>query len=60
MCTQGDLNQDLAINVNDVIMIVNIILGIEQSNNLLQCSGDLDNNNGLNLYDVISLVNLII
>ena len=60
LCTQGDVNQDLAINVNDVIMIVNIILGIEQSNNLLQCSGDLDNNNGLNLYDIISLVNLII
>ena len=60
LCTQGDLNQDLAININDIIMIVNIILGIEQSNNLLQCSGDLDNNNGLNLYDIISLVNLII
>ena len=59
LCTQGDLNQDLAININDIIMIVNIILGIEQSNNLLQCSGDLDNNNGLNLYDIISLVNLI-
>ena len=56
----GDLNQDQTLNVNDIILIVNIILGNFESNNLLQCSGDIDNNKGLNLYDIISLINLII
>ena len=60
LCMHGDLNQDQTVNVNDIIVIVNIILGNFESNNLLQCSGDIDNNKGLNLYDIISLINLII
>ena len=60
LCMHGDLNQDQTLNVNDIILIVNIILGNFESNNLLQCSGDIDNNKGLNLYDIISLINLII
>ena len=48
------------VNVNDILIIVNVILGISESNNLLQCSGDIDNNNGLNLFDIISIINLII
>ena len=33
----GDLNQDQTLNVNDIILIVNIILGNFESINLLQC-----------------------
>ena len=59
LCKHGDLNQDQVINISDILIFVNIILGISESNNLLQCSGDIDNNNGLNLLDLILIINLI-
>jgi len=56
-CTSdGDINLDGAINILDVIILVNMILGSEQMDN----SGDLSGDGTINILDVILLVNLIL
>ena len=55
----GDLNQDDNINILDVIVLVNIILGdIPTEYQLL--SGDINQDSVINILDVISLVNIIL
>ncbi|MDB4125964.1 FG-GAP-like repeat-containing protein [Candidatus Marinimicrobia bacterium] len=54
-CIQGDLNEDNFIDISDLIILVNIIIGIGDANNYIFCSGDLDNNNGFNILDIINL-----
>ena len=55
----GDLNQDSIINVLDIIILVNIILGSEPDNSQL-ISGDLNSDGILNVLDIILLVNIIL
>ena len=52
----GDLNDDGIINVQDIIIMVNIILGIEEYNE----SADLSGDGIVNVLDVIQLMNLIL
>mgnify|MGYP001223757957 CR=1 FL=1 len=52
----GDLNSDEVLNVLDVIVMVNVILGSEMQSNLSDMNGD-----GItNVLDVIVLVNIIL
>ena len=52
----GDLNDDGTLNVQDIIIMVNIILGIEEYNEAADLSGD----GIINVLDVIQLMNLIL
>ena len=52
----GDLNSDGIINVLDIIVAINIILGTQPYNPL----GDLNGDGGINILDVVSLVNIIL
>ena len=52
----GDLNNDGSINVLDIILIVNIILNVNESQEL----ADLNADGFINVLDVIQLVNLIL
>lgn len=52
----GDLNDDNTLNVQDIIIMVNIILGIEEYNEAADLSGD----GIINVLDVIQLMNLIL
>jgi hypothetical protein len=52
----GDLNDDGTLNVQDIIIMVNIILGIEEYNEVADLSGD----GIINVLDVIQLMNLIL
>jgi len=52
----GDVNQDEIINILDIILSVNIILGFEDFNN----AADLNNDGIVNVLDIITLVNLIL
>ena len=52
----GDLNDDGTLNVQDIIIMVNIILGIEENNEAADLSGD----DIVNVLDVILLMNLIL
>ena len=54
----GDINQDTLINVVDVVILVNYILGIGELNTMEQ--GDMDNNSLINVVDVVLLMNLIL
>ena len=52
----GDLNDDGILNVQDIIIMVNIVLGFESFNSLADMNGD-----GLvNVLDVVVLVNIIL
>ncbi len=52
----GDINDDGVINVLDVVVLVNIVLGIEDFNP----AGDMNNDGLINVLDVVILVNLIL
>ena len=51
----GDLNGDGAVNVLDVISVVNLIL-----ENEYQVTGDLNNDGEVNILDIVALVNIIL
>ena len=55
----GDLNQDGLINVQDIILTINIILGEPPSNYEL-CSGDLNEDGVIDILDIVLLINLIL
>jgi len=55
-CLFGDLNSDLTINVLDIIITVNIILNIEESNN---CA-DINADGTINILDIVLIANLIL
>ena len=52
----GDLNEDGLINILDIIIAVNIILGIENSNQ----NADINEDGTINILDVISILNIIL
>ena len=52
----GDINSDGELNVLDVVLIVNIILGSEPTNYL----ADMNDDNEINIQDVILLLNIIL
>ena len=60
-CTLGDLNEDLAINVVDIVTMVSLIITLdnEQLNDYL-CSGDLNGDLLINVQDIIILVGIIL
>jgi len=55
----GDLNQDSIINILDVIILVNIILG-EEVSSYQQFAGDINSDGIINILDVILIVNMIL
>ena len=54
----GDLNQDGLINVQDIIISINIILGGDPSDYELW-SGDLNEDSVIDILDIVLLINLI-
>ena len=51
----GDLNGDNAVNILDIISLVNFIL-----ENEYQTNGDLNNDGEINILDIVVLVNIIL
>ena len=56
----GDINLDTLINVVDVVLLVNYILGIDSLSEDSIQQADLDDNNLINIVDVVALINLIL
>jgi hypothetical protein len=52
----GDLNGDEAVNVTDIVLLVNIIISNQDYNS----NNDLNNDGSINVTDIVLLVNLII
>ena len=53
--TYGDLNSDSALNVSDVVLIINLIL-----TNQYSAIADINSDNTLNVTDVVLIINTII
>ena len=51
----GDLNFDNILNIQDIILLVNIILGISDSN----LNADFNNDNSINILDIVILIDWI-
>ena len=52
----GDINEDGIINILDVILIINIILGTNEYNPL----ADVNYDGNVDILDIVSLVNIIL
>ncbi|NOZ08618.1 MAG: trypsin-like serine protease [FCB group bacterium] len=55
----GDLNEDEIINVQDVIIIINIILGNMEPTEYQAEAGDLNGDGIIDVLDIVAVVNLI-
>ncbi len=58
--SNGDTNQDGIINVVDIVLMVNTILGDVELSQLEVCLFDLNSDNIINVIDIVALVNAIL
>ena len=58
--SDGDVNQDEAVNILDVVTIVNFILGVLEPTGYQQYAGDINDDGNLNILDVVLIVNIIL
>ena len=57
---QGDLNLDNIINIIDVVMLVNIILGSLDPSDAQLITADMNEDSAINISDIIILLNIIL
>ena len=57
---QGDVNQDGTVNILDIILLVNIILGYYEANELELWLADLNSDGAINILDIIAIANIIL
>lgn len=60
MTEQGDMDGDGEINVNDIMSIVELILGAKEMSELDVTHGDMDGDGELTVSDVMRLVDIIL
>tara|TARA_B100000029_G_C17555040_1_gene951398 strand:- start:169 stop:1323 length:1155 start_codon:yes stop_codon:yes gene_type:complete len=58
--TQGDINQDDLLNIQDVIILVNFILNIDEPDDFEFEIADVNNDYILNILDVVFILDLIL
>ena len=58
--TLGDVNDDGSIDILDVVLMVNFILGSDTPDALEFAAADLNSDGILNILDVVTLTNLIL
>ena len=56
----GDINGDSLINILDVIVVVNIVLGVNPDDNCQLELSDVNGDGILNILDIVIVVNLIL
>ena len=59
-CVVLDVNNDGVVNVIDVVLTVNIVLGSVIPDEWQQCSADPNGDGVINVIDIVTLVNYII
>ena len=57
---QGDVNTDGVLNVLDIVLSVNFVLGLDSPSSTQYNLGDMNSDGVLNILDVILLVNEVI
>ena len=58
--TPGDTNQDAIIDILDLVLIINYILGDIDFSNIQTYSADINEDSNINIQDVILLINIIL
>jgi hypothetical protein len=56
----GDINLDELVNILDIILVVNIILGDYEANELELWLADLNSDGAINILDIIAIANIIL
>ena len=56
----GDINNDEVINILDVILLINFIIGTSEPSSNDIISSDLNQDGILNVLDIVILVNIIL
>ena len=56
----GDVNLDEFVNILDVVMLINFVLGSDNPNNSETIAGDYNNDGYLNVQDIVLIINLIL
>ena len=56
----GDINDDQMIDILDIIMVVNFIMGLIDFEPIQFLSADINENGIINILDIIQLVNIIL
>ena len=56
---KGDANNDGAVNVNDIVITVNKILGTTSAD-FVESNADMDGDNSITVSDVVAMVNIIL
>ena len=56
----GDINGDAVINILDVVIVVNIVLGLQPEENCYLELSDINSDGVLNILDIVLVVNLIL
>ena len=51
----GDINNDSSVDILDVVLLVNIVLGVGQAN-----GADINQDDLINILDVVQLINIIL
>ena len=57
---EGDINLDELVNILDIILVVNIILGDYEANELELWLADLNSDGAINILDIIAIANIIL
>ena len=58
--TPGDLNQDTIIDILDLVIVINFILGDMELSNIQEFSADINEDTIINIQDVIMIINIIL
>ncbi len=58
--TSGDVNQDEIIDILDLVMVVNYVLGIQNFETIQVYASDINEDGLINIQDIISLINIIL
>ena len=60
LCESGDLNEDGAIDILDILQEINIIIGVAEPTLTQICASDLNADGSIDLLDVILLVQIVL
>ncbi len=58
-CEIGDVNTDGSVDVLDIVMIVNFIMGQTIPNDDQQCAADANEDGAIDVLDIVQIVNMI-
>lgn len=56
----GDINQDEDINIADIVMIVNFLVGIDEPDNYQLWAADINKDGIVNVLDIVTIVNILL